>query len=166
MEYQLIVFDVEGTLVETKSGDTFRRSEDDWQLIPGRRQALKALNAHLALASNQGGAAFGLLDQALMQQELERLAREVDARLYVCYHHPAGSIDALRQDCECRKPRPGMILQAMADTQVIPGETLVVGDRAEDRAAAVNARAHFMWAKDFFAPYLEGQSLLEKEEWP
>lgn len=61
MNYQLIVFDVDGTLTTTRSGATFRQSAYDWQWLPRRVEKCHELIAdgvRLALASNQAGVAF------------------------------------------------------------------------------------------------------------
>lgn len=74
---KLVIFDVDGTLVSTKSGATFRKSADDWQWLPGRLQKLQTLDrlgVKLAVASNQGGVAYGLLDPREIRHELQRMA--------------------------------------------------------------------------------------------
>src|SRR5260221_2433900 len=58
---KLVIFDVDGTIVTTKSGETFRKTADDWQWLPGRLEKLQELDRQgvkLAIATNQGGVAF------------------------------------------------------------------------------------------------------------
>lgn len=152
--YKLVIFDVDGTLVETKSGATFRKSEDDWQLLPGRLercQQMREQDIKLACATNQGGVAFGYLNREKMMIELMSLAIELDlSGNQVCFTHPTASIEKYRQDDYNRKPKPGMLFMAMAFHQVMPADTLYVGDRPEDEQAAKNAGVAFQWASSFF----------------
>jgi D-glycero-D-manno-heptose 1,7-bisphosphate phosphatase len=156
MNYKLIVFDVDGTLIRPMSGGEFRKSADDWELLPGRAEKLKALKevgVRLAIASNQGGVAFGYLRQIDILRELQNTARSLgipEGGGYICYTHPRASIAGYRFEDHRRKPGPGMLQDAMRDFEADAGETLMVGDRPEDEGAAINAGVAFMWAKDFF----------------
>jgi phosphoglycolate phosphatase-like HAD superfamily hydrolase len=174
VRFRLIVFDVDGTLA-VKYGDQLLPGVADFfryvaQMDEPERPAI-------ALATNQGGVGlrhwmeqegFGRPQEYPTQPEIEsRLARlvatlwaEGPVRVYVAYAYqnrrgrwspaPAGSEDAPRWQPEWRKPAPGMLLQAMADAGVGPGETLYVGDRQEDEAAARGAGCAFRWADAFF----------------
>lgn len=156
MDYKLIIFDVDGTLVETKSGYTFRKTADDWQWLPGRLARLKALQeqgVQLGIASNQGGVAFGYMQARDIQDELRRMADAIPMNhemLSICCQHPQAIIDLYRMDSERRKPGPGMLIELMGFADVIASETLMVGDRPEDEQAARNAGVAFMWADEFF----------------
>ncbi len=156
MDYKFIMFDVDGTLVITKSGATFRKSADDWQWLPGRAERLKSLKTQgvrLAVATNQGGVAFGYMQQSDILAELTRMSKEAwisAGGLYICYTHPAAKVEQYRAEDDRRKPGPGMLLEAMADFEAEPEETLYVGDRPEDEEAARNAGVAFMWANEFF----------------
>jgi D-glycero-D-manno-heptose 1,7-bisphosphate phosphatase len=154
---KLIIFDVDGTLVCTKSGATFRKGAADWQWLPGRLEKLRTLKAQgvrLAIATNQGGVAFGHMQQEEILAELTRMAKEGDisvAGLYVCYNHPHAKIERYRIEDERRKPGPGMLLEAMADFEAESDETLYVGDREEDEQAARAVGVAFMQSEEFFA---------------
>lgn len=155
MNKKLIIFDVDGTLVETKSGATFRKSADDWQWLPGRLEKLaelEAQGAQLAVATNQGGVAFGYLDAVAIRQQLYTMAEEAHITIVeMCFSHPKASIDDYREDSPRRKPAPGMLLDIIKASNVYPSDCLMVGDRDEDEQAARNAGIDFMWAKDFFS---------------
>lgn len=155
-EYHLVLFDVDGTLTECKSGATFRKSADDWQWLPGRLEKLKNLVANgvaVAIATNQGGVAFGYMKATDILEELMRMCREANiagSNLHICFDHPKASIEKYKFDSINRKPGPGMLLDAMDNFKANPGETLYVGDREEDRLAAEAAGVHFCWAWQFF----------------
>lgn len=156
MGYRLIGFDVDGTLVETKSGAAFRKSADDWQWLPGRLEKLQALQEQdisIAIATNQGGVAFGSFSFADIQAELLRMLQDVPLEyesLFMCVLHPKASLPAYRQESNRRKPGPGMLIEAMETFNELPGDTLYVGDRPEDEQAAQNAGIAFMYAHLFF----------------
>jgi D-glycero-D-manno-heptose 1,7-bisphosphate phosphatase len=154
---KLIIFDADGTLVATKSGSTFRQTSDDWQWLPGRLEKLaelKAKGVRLAVATNQGGVAFGYMKQEAILRELSRMIKEAGipaGGLYICYTHPKATIEQYSDENDTRrKPGPGMLFDAMRDFDSEPEETLFVGDRPEDEEAAAAAGCDFIWAKDFF----------------
>ena len=153
---RLYIFDVDWTLTKPKTGGTFRKGADDWQWLPGRRERLKTLQvngAYLALATNQGGVAFGYMRKSDIITELYKMAYEVGNNIFVsaCFTHPKASIEEYRVEGDTRrKPGPGMLTEAMEHFRVSPAETLYVGDMAEDEQAAKNANVDFMVAEDFF----------------
>ncbi len=156
MEPKLIIFDTDGTLVTTKSGATFRKEASDWQWLPGRLEKLRELKQQgirLAIATNQGGVAFGYMQAADILRELTRMIEEagiVPGGLYICYSHPKATIGQYAYQDNRRKPGPGMLLEAMRDFEAETDETLFVGDRPEDEEAAAAAGCDFIWAESFF----------------
>jgi D-glycero-D-manno-heptose 1,7-bisphosphate phosphatase len=154
--YKLVISDVDGTLTTTKSGATFRKSADDWQWLPGRLEKVRMLKesgVKLAVATNQGGVAFGYMKAQDIQDELTRMcveARIYPDRLYICYSHPKASLDQYREDSDRRKPGPGMLWEAMNNTDILPEDTLMVGDRPEDEQAAKAAGVDFIHADEYF----------------
>jgi D-glycero-D-manno-heptose 1,7-bisphosphate phosphatase len=162
-EYQLVIFDADGTLVRPKSGKDFREHADDWELLPGRLCACQGLQANgvkLAIASNQGGVAFGYLAESAIRQALHDLGADIGAHMVrFCPFHPDGTLPQYRCDSADRKPSPGM-LQAVMNQLKIPSEhTLFVGDRSEDEGAAKAAGVAFQWADTFFAPFVAQETL-------
>jgi D-glycero-D-manno-heptose 1,7-bisphosphate phosphatase len=154
---KLCIFDVDGTLVSTKSGAAFRKSADDWQWLPGRLEKVKSLIAQgigVAIATNQGGVAFGYMNATDIIEELMKMCREAgiaDRDVHICFDHPKASIEKYKFDSINRKPGPGMLLDAMHNFAVSPEETLYVGDRKEDNDAANAAQCRFMLADKYFA---------------
>lgn len=157
--YRLIIFDVDGTLVETKSGATFRKTADDWQWLPGRLeklQELKAQGVKLAIATNQGGVAFGYLRRFDILKELWNMVDQVgkmgeDIYVSACFTHPKATIEDFRvENDQRRKPGGVMLGEAMQFFGIIETNTLMVGDRPEDEQAAENAGVGFIVASEFF----------------
>jgi len=64
---------------------------------------------------------------------------------YFCPHHPDAGIGPYRVVCGCRKPAAGMLLAALRDFAIDPAESLLVGDKASDMAAARNANIGHAW---------------------
>ena len=95
----------------------------DVRLVPDALEALRrlgTLDVPLVVISNQPAAAKGKTTLASLEAVHEAVARLLDeagvaiADYRYCFHHPEGSDPALREACSCRKPEPGMILDAAA----------------------------------------------------
>jgi D-glycero-D-manno-heptose 1,7-bisphosphate phosphatase len=151
---KLFLFDVDGTLVKTKSGDEFRKTPDDWELLPGRKEYITKLlkdGFEVALITNQGGAAFGYFELVEMHQQIADLASQLgDIAFYIDYTHPKGFVSGLGRNSWRRKPGPGMVYEAILSACVNPDETVFIGDRPEDQEAAENAKIDFIWSDEFF----------------
>lgn len=123
---------------------------EDFHLLPGVVDGLALLQQAgyaLVVVTNQAGIARGLYGEAefaaLTKHMLATLADAgvTIAAVYHCPHHPTAGLAAYRRDCDCRKPRPGMLLAAAADLGLALGESVLVGDKRSDieagRAAGV-----------------------------
>lgn len=152
--YKLAIFDFDSTLVTSSSGAKFPQGVADRVWLPRRLEklrALRTLGTKLAIATNQGGAAFGYFKPHEFDVVVRRFAQEADIdAVAVCYEHPQGRVPELIAESGRRKPAPGMLLELMSTFGVSPELTLYVGDREEDREAARRARVAFEWASDFF----------------
>ena len=138
----LIILDRDG-VINYDSAD-FIKSADEWRPIPGSLQAIAALTRAgftLAIASNQSGLARGLLDQQAldaMHAKMLGLIHEAGGRIGHIVFCPHGPDD----DCDCRKPRPGMLEQLARHFDTSLAGVPVIGDSLRDleAAAAVGAR--------------------------
>jgi D-glycero-D-manno-heptose 1,7-bisphosphate phosphatase len=106
---------------------------------------LKELGYMLIVISNQSGVAHGYFpENALrivehkLQLELQSEGIQFDA-MYFCPHHPAGIIDAFVKDCDCRKPKPGMLFNAAKDFQIDLSQSWMIGDILNDVEAGNKA---------------------------
>jgi len=121
---------------------------DEFTLAPGAAGAIATLNQAgllVVVVSNQPGVAKGRFSAALLDavtDKMQRQMREAGARLdavYYCLHHPEGKIDEYRMSCECRKPKPGLLLRAAREWEIDLPHSYMVGDGAVDIIAGRQA---------------------------
>lgn len=131
-----VIFDRDGTIVVDVP---YNGDPGAVQPVPGMREALEQLRTArvpIAVVSNQSGVARGMLtiDQVeAVNRRIDDLLGPFDAWLY-CPHGPG-------EDCECRKPKPKLILDAAAVLGVDAACCVVIGDKQSDVEAARNAGA-------------------------
>lgn len=133
--------DRDGVIVEDR-GYAYR--VEDLALLPGAAAALRTLQAAgylLVVITNQSGIARGLYTEddycaftAQLRVRLGAAGVKLDSVQY-CPHLPDAAVARYRRDCDCRKPRPGMLRRAMAELAIDAGRSVLVGDRASDIAA-------------------------------
>lgn len=144
-----IFLDRDGTINIYKG---FLRNIDDFELINGVPEAIRKINAlgYLCIViTNQpvvarGEVTYKQLDE--IHNKLETLlgleGAYIDA-LYFCPHHPhkgyEGEVSELKVDCECRKPKPGMLLQAAKDFNIDLTQSWMIGDDENDVKAGIAA---------------------------
>ena len=155
-----IFFDRDGVLNE-EVGYLWEIEKFKW--VDGAREAIKFCNERglaAIVVTNQSGIARGYYTarevdalHAFMQEELGRRGAHIDA-FYYCPHHPEGVVEEFSVACECRKPKPGLILRACQDFKINPSEAILFGDSERDIKAA---QAAGLRAGIFFA----GGNLLE-----
>lgn len=140
-----LFLDRDGTLIEEAH---FLSRADQVRLLAGSIEALRfAKKAGLTtvLVTNQSAVGRGRLREVELQKihsHLRELVESSGARLdavYFCPHHPEAVIEEYRRICPCRKPEPGMLLQAAADLDLDLAGSLMVGDRLRDVEAGRRA---------------------------
>lgn len=137
----LLILDRDGVI--NRDSREFVKSADEWQPLVGSIEAIAKLSAAgytVAVASNQSGLARGLFDkdalQAMHQKLIDLVATaggEVE-RIVVCPHGPYDG-------CDCRKPKPGLLLELAGYYETGLDGVPVVGDSLRDLQAAVAAGA-------------------------
>ena len=144
-----VFLDRDGTLVKEVDCLT---SADQLELLPGAAAAIREFNhrgIRTVLVTNQPVIAKGFCTEAELQtihRKLETLLGQEHAfldRIYYCPHHPekgfAGEIPELKIDCNCRKPRTGMLDQAINDLNLDLSAAWLIGDTTTDIQTARNA---------------------------
>lgn len=131
MARRFVLLDRDGTINVEKH---YLSDPHQLELLPGTAAAIRSLRdlgLGVAVITNQSGIARGYFDQDRLEAIHARLrdlltaeGAELDG-IYVCPHGPD-------DDCDCRKPLPGMVVQAMAEHGFDPAAAFVVGDKEVD----------------------------------
>lgn len=114
---------------------------EDFIWLDGAKEAIKKLNSagyFIILISNQAGISRGLMsneDFLNVQKKMERDLSKIGAHIDAVYYCPHGWDD----NCECRKPKPGMLYQAQKDFSINLNKCIVIGDDERDIMTAHNA---------------------------
>lgn len=131
-----VFFDRDGVLLENR--DDYVKSWEDVAFLPRAVEAVAGLAPTeylVVLVTNQSAIGRGIASSATVDAINHRIAQEVRAAggrvdaIYVCPHTPV-------DDCSCRKPRPGMLLRAMAELEIDAETSLLIGDATSDLLAA------------------------------
>lgn len=135
MRHPALFLDRDGVIIENRAD--YVRSWDDVVIFPQAVAALARIR-HTAykiiLITNQSAVGRGIITLETAQAINTRLAAEIEKRngridaIYMCPHTPA-------DNCSCRKPQPGLLLQAAADQAIDLGRSLMIGDALTDLAA-------------------------------
>lgn len=140
-----VFMDRDGVLFED-TGHVHRPDQVRW--TDGVFETIRRLNDsgyYIFVVTNQAGVARGYYTESdvsafhgWINGELRRHGAHIDA-FYYCPHHPEGAVGAYRIDCDCRKPKPGMILSAAAEWPILWERSFLVGDNQSDLEAATRA---------------------------
>ena len=140
-----VFLDRDGTINVEKE---YLHRVEDFEFIPGALEAIRLIGDAgflVVVVTNQSGIGRGFYDEAalerlhsFMDMELERVGAKIDA-YYFCPHHPSHGQGKYAVDCACRKPLPGMLLQAAADLGIDLAASFIVGDKLADVAAGLAA---------------------------
>jgi D-glycero-D-manno-heptose 1,7-bisphosphate phosphatase len=133
---KLVILDRDGVINEDSS--EFIKSPAEWKPLPGSLEAIARLSAGgftVVIATNQSGIGRGLLDEPTlaaihgkMQAAVTAAGGRIDA-IYYCPHRPD-------ENCECRKPLPGLLREISARYRTALDGVPLIGDSTRDIAAA------------------------------
>lgn len=137
-----VFFDRDGVL-NIERNYLYKIEEFQWQTdAVDAIKLLQAQDYRIIVVTNQSGVARGYYNEtdvcrlhSYMQAQLALNQAKIDA-FYYCPHLPDASRAEYAQDCECRKPRPGMILKAMQEYEVLKTQSFLIGDKDSDLQAA------------------------------
>jgi D-glycero-D-manno-heptose 1,7-bisphosphate phosphatase len=146
MDKAAVFLDRDGVLVEEAGLIT---SAEQLRLLPGVPQALSRLRAagfRLVVVSNQAIVARGMINEEQLDAIHAELCRMLESRggprldaIYACPHHPQADLPAYRVECDCRKPRSGLLLRAAREQGLDLAASYMIGDRITDIAAGAGA---------------------------
>ena len=143
-----VFIDRDGTLTEEVG---YVNHPQRIRLLPRSAEAIRRLNAAgvpAVVVTNQAGVARGYFSPEILHAVNEAMVRQLkDAGayldgVYVCMHHPTEGVPPYRVDCECRKPKPGLLTRAAHELGLDLAASTVVGDKPSDLESgrAVGAR--------------------------
>ena len=142
-----------------------------FRLFPYTAEAIKLLNENGWLAiivTNQAGVARGYFSEDIIlkvhdqiRQDLEKVSAKLDA-IYYCAHHPSVGEPPYRFDCDCRKPKTGLIERAGADFEIDLERSWMDGDRYGDIELVRNARLHSAFV---LSGYGRGEWEYQRDSW-
>ena len=145
-----VILDRDGTLNRRPPRAQYVTRPEDFLWLPGALEALQLLRAagyRTLLVTNQAGIDRGALTEQDLAEVHGKMAADAEAaggRIDRVYHCPHG----WDEGCECRKPRPGMLLQAQREFSLDLTRTLFIGDDERDGEAAAAAGAPFAMVTD------------------
>ena len=129
---KLVILDRDGVI--NHDSDHYIKSPEEWTPLPGSLAAIALLNQHgfrTAVATNQSGLARGLFDMhalnamhAKMHKALALVGGRIDA-VFFCPHLPEAG-------CDCRKPKPGLFIEAAERFGLLPSDVTMIGDSHRD----------------------------------
>ena len=138
MSRRAAFLDRDGTIVQ---GVEYLSSPEELALMPNAANAIKQFNKRgylTVIVTNQSGIARGYFTEdrltEIHRRLIEMLSREgarIDA-IYYCPHLAEGIIEAYSIDCQCRKPRPGMLLRAAREHDINLSASIMIGDTPAD----------------------------------
>jgi len=113
----------------------------DFEFVPGAIEGLQLLakaGIEIIVVTNQAGIAKGIFSETdlaavnrHMIDELQRHGVKLGG-IYFCPHHPEATVAAYRRVCFCRKPNPGLLVEAMRQRGIAPSEAVMIGDKNSD----------------------------------
>ena len=121
---------------------------DQFKLKKNAIEGIRLLNesgTRVVVISNQPGIAKGKMDMTTHEAICEKMRselREGGAHLdgeYYCFHHPDAVVESYRTVCDCRKPKPGLILKAAKELDADLGSSWMIGDNLSDIEAGKKA---------------------------
>lgn len=134
--------------VITKEPPYYAHKIDQLVLIPKSAEAIRLLNESgfkVVVVSNQSGVARGYYQEkdiqiynSEMKRRLEEKGAHIDA-IYYCPHYSKATIEKYKIDCDCRKPKPGMLKRAEKDLNLDLKGSFLIGDKMNDIEAGYRA---------------------------
>ncbi|HCS78971.1 TPA: HAD family hydrolase [Patescibacteria group bacterium] len=128
-------------MVKYPSGWDSPQQPQDVRLVADIEKVISWANANSVLVievSNQPGVAKGKMSQETsdaieekIHSFLEEKAAIID-KTYICFHHPEAIVPELKKVCDCRKPKPGLLLQAAAEFKLDLENCVLLGDKGTD----------------------------------
>ena len=166
MKRPAVFIDRDGTISEEVG---YINHPSRFRLFPYASEAIRILNNNDWLAiviTNQAGVARGYFSEELIADVHKRLKQELEGAqldaIYYCPHHPSVGEPPYRSDCDCRKPKTGLIYCATKDFEIDLPASWMVGDVYGDVELARNAGLHSAFV---LSGYGRGEWEYQRQTW-
>ena len=163
-----IFLDRDGTINEEMG---YINHPDRFKIFPFVAESIKIFNQSgflVIIITNQSGIARGYYSEALVEDLHNRLTMEMQNKgaridaIYYCPHHPTEGRAEYRKNCDCRKPKPGLILRAVQEHNISLPASYTIGDRYQD---VVMARQLNIKAGLVLTGYGLGEYTYNRQRW-
>ncbi|MEK7093920.1 MAG: HAD family hydrolase [Patescibacteria group bacterium] len=147
MKPKLLLIDRDGTLCEAMPRGQYLIRLEQFKLLPGVPAFLrsaKTSGCKIAVITNQPQISRGMMELSVLEQVHERMKEELSGMIDAIYFCPHQDSD----QCNCRKPKPGMLLQGLKDFGVSPEEAMMIGDSDRDVLAGQAAGCRTVFIRD------------------
>lgn len=144
---------------------------DRFIIYPFALQAMKMLanNGYdIVIITNQAGLSNGYFTEETMDKIHQKLFKACQhagieiSGLYYCPHSPSAKVEKYKADCDCRKPKPGLLFRAAKELGIDLKESFMIGDKYSDIMAGKNAGCKTILVK---TGYGEGELAQNREKW-
>ncbi len=168
MKKAAVFLDRDGTINEEMG---YINHSDRFIIFPFVAESIKVFNSldfRVIVVTNQSGIARGYFDESLVVELHDRLINEMKEKnaiidsIYYCPHHPVEGKGKYLLDCNCRKPRPGMIETAVKEHEIDLDKSYMIGDRYKDIlfAKKLNIKSAFV-----LTGYGKGEYEYQRDSW-
>jgi len=163
-----IFLDRDGTINEEMGYINHADRFKVFDFVPESIRIFKSLGFKVIIVTNQSGVARGYFSESLLKEIhhnfLETMERQGAAPddIYYCPHHPSEGNPPYRQECDCRKPKPGMVLSAAEKWHLDLSNSFLVGDRYKD---ILFAKKLGIGAALVMTGYGQGEFTYQRKEW-
>ena len=136
---QVVILDRDGVI--NRNSPDYIKSPAEWNALPGSLDAIARLTDagfSIGIATNQSGVGRGLFSIDTLWTIHQKMLAEIlgaggyVSRIFFCLHTPD-------DHCDCRKPKPGLLIRAATEWAINLSESILIGDKASDIAAAKSA---------------------------
>jgi D-glycero-D-manno-heptose 1,7-bisphosphate phosphatase len=170
MEMNKVVFlDRDGTINEEMGYINHRDRFRVFDFVPEAIRILNALEYKVIVLTNQSGIAKGYFTEEvltdiheILQNILKRENAKID-KIYYCPHHPTEGKGKYRTDCDCRKPKTGMIEMAERDFNIDKRQSFIIGDRFKDMELGKKSGLKTIFV---LTGYGKGEYTHQRHTWP
>ncbi len=140
-----VFLDRDGTIVVH---EPYLSSPDQLKLLPNVAEGIRLFKEHgylIIVVTNQSGVARGFFNEehlVLIHKKLLHMLKDAGIRIddiYYCPHHTEGVVEQYAFDCDCRKPKPKMLLNAARQHNIDVTQSVMIGDSEVDMQAGKNA---------------------------